>query len=227
MTRKKKTSAQQKRQQVTDSSGWTHVLKGARSITALFPTSPFHRLGTSLTVEAYSKEFQMLYSTHWLKSTCLPSLRSVFEQDVLTADRVILTKCVCLGLGCLTAGTLDSSFQLAALITMLEMLSMHSDASSYSLGMRSSMKPLLMQNVGVKFAIQEIIFQDPNFNAQDKAFLVSRGYTILEDPEAFSKIDDNTFLFAPHLDFSVLATALEKCTPAICVSNDMSQYIDG
>jgi len=79
----------------------------------------------------------------------------------------------------------------------------------------------------VKHDIQEVIFQDPAFNSRDKTFLESLGYTVLEDPEAFSKIDHNTFLFAPHLEVGPLATALENSTPAVCISNDIDGYVNG
>lgn len=227
MARKKKSSAQQKRQQVTDPSGWTHIVKGPQSNMASISIPPFQRLETSFTVEDYSNQFQKLYTTHCQASPCMSSLKSVFEQDILTAERIILTKCVCLGLGSLTMGTPDSSYQLAALITMLEILSMHSDTPSTSTGLPCSSKLVLTQNVGVKFDIQEVIFQDPAFNARDKTFLTSHGYAVLEHPEAFSKVDDNTFLFAPHLEVGVLATALEHGTPAVCISNNMTYYFDG
>lgn len=84
-----------------------------------------------------------------------------------------------------------------------------------------------MQNIGTKHNIQEVVFQDPAFNAQDKSFLASLGYTVLDDPQAFAKIDDNTFLFAPHLEVGPLATALENSAPAVCISNDMSGYVTG
>lgn len=227
MTRKKKSSAQQKRQQVMDPSGWTHIVKGPKSNMASISTPPFQRLETALTVEDYSNQFYNLYTTRWQSSPCLSELKCVFEQGILTAERIILTKCVCLGLGSLTMGTPDSSYQLAALITMLELLSMHLGASSTSIRTPAFPKLMLTQNIGVKFDIQEVVFQDPAFNAQDKAFLTSHCYTVLQDPEAFSEIDDNTFLFAPHLEAGVLATALENSIPAVCISNNMSHYFDG
>lgn len=227
MARKRKPSARQKRQEVTDPSGWTHIVKGPQSTMASISTRPFQRLETSFTVEDYSNQFQKLYTTHWQASPCLSSLKRVFEQDILTAQRIILTKCVCLGLGSLTMGTPDSSYQLAALITMLEILSMCSGTPSTSTGTPCLLWLALKQNLGMKFDIYEVIFQDPAFNAQDKTFLTNHGYTVLEDPEAISKIDDNTFLFAPHLEVGVLATALEHSIPAVCISNNISYYFDG
>jgi len=126
MTRKKKVSAQEKRQQVTDPSGWTHIVKGPKSNAASISQLPSQRLETSLTVKDHATKFQTLYTPHWQRSACLQSLKRVFEQDILTAEHITLTKCVCLGLGSLTVGTATSSYELAALVTMLELLSMHS-----------------------------------------------------------------------------------------------------
>jgi len=79
---------------------------------------------------------------------------------------------------------------------------------------------------GEKHTIREVIFQDPIFDALDHAVLASLGYTVLEDPEAFSKISNQTFVFAPHLEFGAYATALEGAMPALCIGNDMDEYLN-
>ena len=61
----------------------------------------------------------------------------------------------------------------------------------------------------------------------DKSFLTSLGYTVLEDPEAFSRIDEKTFVFAPHLEVAQAATSLEERNPAVYVGNDLNNYVNG
>lgn len=126
MTRKRKLPVQQKRQQVTDSSGWTHIVKGPKSDMATISQLPSQRLETSLTVEVYASKFRMMYSPQWQESPCLQSLRRLFEHDILPAENITLSNCVCLGLGSLTVGTPTSSYELVALTSMLEMMSMYS-----------------------------------------------------------------------------------------------------
>ena len=70
-----------------------------------------------------------------------------------------------------------------------------------------------------------MIFQDPIFNATDRAFLKDRDYAIVEDPSAFSMIDGTAFLFAPHLEWIHLATALEGASPSLCVCGDIDGFI--
>jgi len=60
----------------------------------------------------------------------------------------------------------------------------------------------------------------------DKTFLDSLGYEVLSDPEAFAKVDDNTFVFAPHLEVAHITAALENSTPAVYIGNDINEYVD-
>ena len=46
----------------------------------------------------------------------------MFEQDIFPADNVAVTQCICLGLGSVTAGSESSSYELAALISILGIL---------------------------------------------------------------------------------------------------------
>lgn len=126
MTRKKKQPPQQKRQQVTDPSGWTYITKGPKNNMTSIAQLSSQRLQTSLTIEDYAKKFNSEYRPQWQESACLQSLTQVLEQHVLPARNVALTKCICLGLGSLLVGNPTSSYELAALISMLDILSKHS-----------------------------------------------------------------------------------------------------
>ena len=127
MTRKKKPPLQSKRHAVTDDSGWTHITKGPKSTIntqytkRLLQQQKIRR--ESLSLEAYSDKFEKYYTPKWRESSCFRSLESILEQDVLSANNTItITRCVCLGLGSPTAGVEVSSWELAALISMLEIL---------------------------------------------------------------------------------------------------------
>lgn len=128
MTRRKKPPPQSKTQRITDSSGWTHVVKGPRGI--IDPKTTGRRLehgkqvGTTHTLETYLDRFRKHFTPIWRESDCFRSLFRIFEQEILPADNLLITQCVCLGLGSMTAGSESSSYQLAALISLLEILGM-------------------------------------------------------------------------------------------------------
>lgn len=136
MTRRKKPPPQHsKRRQITDSAGWTHVIKGPPG-TIHHPTStPSHlELGgkpiteTGYTLETYLDRFRSHYVPIWKGSSCFENLSRILERDMLPSSAaaqkndVVITRCVCLGLGSMTAGSESSSYELAALMSMLEIL---------------------------------------------------------------------------------------------------------
>ena len=125
MSRKKK-PPQAKRQQVTDSSGWTHIIRGPKAEMTSISRLTTERSETSLTVEAYTEKFWTKYNDQWQQSACLHTLEVMLfhfmDQGIGGSAKVSLTKCVCLGLGSLTVGLPSSSFELAALRSILECL---------------------------------------------------------------------------------------------------------
>lgn len=129
MTRRKKPPPQRKIQQVTDSSGWTHIIKGPPGITIPQTTAgtflEYKRsTGSKYTLETYLDRLRKHYAPVWRESDCFKNLSRIFEHDVLppAENNLPITRCVCLGLGSMTAGSESSSFELAALMSMLEML---------------------------------------------------------------------------------------------------------
>ena len=130
MSRKKqkKQDAQQKRIQVTDDAGWTHVMKGSRGQRQRrhisFPENgkPMEAL-TDLTVDKISDKFHR-YCKKWKGSECFQNFQLILENNVLASEKVNLTRCVCLGLGSLTSekASAASMYQFAFLSTTLEIL---------------------------------------------------------------------------------------------------------
>lgn len=135
MTRRKKPPPQHnKRRQITDSAGWTHVIKGPPA--TIDPTSTASHLQlrgkspteTKYTLETYLDRFRNHYLPIWKGSTCFEKLSRILEREMLPSsvapknDDVVITRCVCLGLGSMTAGSESSSYELAALISILELL---------------------------------------------------------------------------------------------------------
>ena len=206
-TSRKKRSGQEKRLQITDDHGWTHVSKGSHKSNyqpqysfgdeKLSPTA----IPPGLTIRDVSTSFDR-YLKLWTRSSCLKKLQDGFR-DTILASNIEITSCVCLGLGSLTGGKLPetSFFELAALVTILEFL-------------------------GEKRKISKVYMQDPVFNLLDEEFLCSLGYIVAPNPVGFTKIDETTFLFAPHLEWPVYNTALQNNPPSLCIGNDIQEYLD-
>ena len=119
---------QQKRFQVTDTTGWTHIIKGSRSqsnqqhllSTSLQPTE----ISEGLTLEKVLEKHETC-TRRWRESDCLKEVERILHEEVLTSNKVIITRCVCLGLGSLTRAygeTANSWYELATLISVLEIL---------------------------------------------------------------------------------------------------------
>ncbi|KAM0424990.1 hypothetical protein ACHAPT_009791 [Fusarium lateritium] len=72
----------------------------------------------------------------------------------------------------------------------------------------------------------ECFFQDPVFNASDKAFLTNLGHTVVETPAGCEMIDRDTFFFGVHLYKRIYAMALEKSLPAIFVGTGWDVWDD-
>lgn len=76
------------------------------------------------------------------------------------------------------------------------------------------------QVLGTKHDIQNVYFQDTEFQPVEIRFLESLGYTVLDDPETFDMMSASTFLFAPHCPDHVICRALKHSLPALYVGND-------
>ena len=225
-----------KRTRATSPSGWTHITKGPTphlhhpQTTALQqqhhhqqqPTSP------TPTLQPYITRFKTYYLPQWQSSTCWTNLSLLFKNEIIPSfpRKHRITNCVCLGLGSLTNGGSASWWQLAALVSILELLL---DTSS-------------PHDSQIPFSL---IFQDPIFTPADEIFLTdhlpSFLYTssdnpvnvtvkVVKDPDALGMMGEETFLFAPHLEVGVFARALERGGeggPVCCIGSDVGEYVDG
>lgn len=240
MIRRKKPPQQRKVHQITDPSGWTHVTKGPPGI--IDPSTIGIHLENGkfaqpkYTQETYRDRLRTHYAPTWRASTCFGALSLILERDILPAGNLVITQCVCLGLGSLTAGSESSSYELAALVSILEILGTlllmplekeHKPQFSAPLSASTPLPKLTQISTGKKHHIRDIIFQDPVFNALDRSVLQGLGYTVVEIPDALAKLNGTTFLFAPHLECCHYATALGTATPVLSVGSDLHVYVDG
>ena len=125
-----------------------------------------------------------------------------------------LTKCICLGLG---------NFNI---VPSKKDASQSSDPqprkSLHQLAVLTVMLELLVEN----HSIEEVYFQDPAFTKVEKKFLQSLGYTVLEDPAAFSEMSVSTFLFSPFIGYDVTSCALAVSFPALYIGNCPGKVVE-
>ncbi|KAI9812316.1 MAG: hypothetical protein M1827_004765 [Pycnora praestabilis] len=212
-TSRRRVQTHRKRTQVHDSDGWTHIAT-SRHHQDWSKTSPRIPLGPAETPEGLTTEkLQEEYSRHkriWAASDCCKALNTILTQQTLVKGEgdaeweLRIDKCICLGLGSLVdpVSRRYSMFQLGALQSILEVLNTRVNISS-------------------------IYAQDPVFNDLDKELLGSLNITVIEDPQVFSRIDQSTFVYAPHCERSFLLPGLAGKNPALMVGNDMAHMITG
>lgn len=198
-----KSAVARKNRQFTDHDGWTHVLKGPRAASKVGELS---QQGPDVKIDALPEaadiaRIQHGYDKIWLNTSCRQQLEDILTREILQSDHLRICNCVCLGLGSITNGRTASRHQFAALRWMLSLLKS-------------------------RFIIKEIIFQDPAFNAADVAHFHHLGFQVRQHPFALEAIRSTTFLFAPHLERDLYATALRTVTPALCVGNDVCVHVD-
>ncbi|KAI4109431.1 MAG: hypothetical protein L6R37_000588 [Teloschistes peruensis] len=220
MTRKKRPAPKPKRVEITDSDGWTHIIKGLKNthLTAPSPSSNGTKIQPASIPSGQTltdlQETHAHYRSQWLPSPSHDQIRNLFVREILPSlhgpaahEKQRIDRCIILGLGSLSNGHRSSWWELVFLETVLFLL-----------------RPPASDGEGA--ALIETMIQDPVLNAMDHTFFSSLGYTVLADPLAFDEITESTLLFAPHLELNVYAEALRKAQPMMCVGTDVKEYID-
>ena len=134
----------------------------------------------------------------------IPALAETFEAKLQLFPNIEITRCVCLGLGSLSEAMFryiprdDPIQQLRFLTILLELL-------------------------GKQDSVEEVFFQEPDFNNAYLALLRSCGYTVVKTPFAF--INSNMFVFAPCLDYNINARIFENGYPALYIGNLFEEMI--
>jgi hypothetical protein len=120
--------AKQKRLQVTDTAGWTHILKGSQAQKKQTRLTPMDRprpteVPHGLTVKQAGAILER-YRKSWEASTHYAQVKDCVERQLVQLEVESIARCVCLGLGSMTGNASDESswYQLAFLISMLEIL---------------------------------------------------------------------------------------------------------
>ncbi|KAJ5913349.1 hypothetical protein N7504_002232 [Penicillium tannophilum] len=197
----------QKRLQVTDDDGWTHVTTGGnarrtvRGTKGSKKTSSSDRAGAIATTEAVEsdpvlspaeapgrltlEELQAQYAAHrdtWTGSETWKKLEKVLDERAQLAQDEssglgAVDRIVCIGLGSPSGFLRDGWVD-------------RRSVSMYQLAALERIKERLGSSVPV-------YAQDPVFNTLDCALLDAMGITVVEHPVGFESVTRNTLLFCP------------------------------
>jgi hypothetical protein len=68
------------------------------------------------------------------------------------------------------------------------------------------------------------VFQDPQFTDTDKQLLRELGYEVVEDPEAFRHIEEESLVYALHCYADVYKKVSEQKRPALFIGTDVENF---
>ncbi|PGH16273.1 hypothetical protein AJ79_01812 [Helicocarpus griseus UAMH5409] len=204
--RRKGKPRQQKRIQVHDEEGWTHITTNRRTTANELRLPPVEDVlapaeaPDGLSFKRLKKQLEW-HKKCWEESQSWQTMRRAMENGTAADASRIIDNCVCVGLGSpsgfIRGGLVDrravSLYQLAALATVLEYFA-HED---------TPLEP-----------IKACYAQDPVFNKLDRQLLESIGVSVVEDPEAFALINERTFLYSPGAERTHLLDMLPS-NPAL------------
>ncbi|KAL4896086.1 hypothetical protein BDV59DRAFT_199300 [Aspergillus ambiguus] len=201
-TSRKKHTLTNKRLQVTDDSGWTHITTGGNRTRArrvprdgdgdddadqLRPAE-----APSSTTLADLQTQLTTYQRSWVASPTCAVVRDAVHEMAASP----ITNVVCIGLGSpsgfLRGGWVDrrsvSMYQLAALVSVIEEL--HASSAD---------------TIPVP-----VYAQDPVFNALDESLLAALHISVVQHPAAFDEISSRTLLFCPGAERAHLEELLRR-----------------
>ncbi|KAL8683216.1 MAG: hypothetical protein Q9186_000828 [Xanthomendoza sp. 1 TL-2023] len=239
MTRKKPPFKHPKRLELTDLSGWTHIIKGLKTFHLNNPSLPTNPLQPPEVPQSQTltdlQASHARYRDQWLSSPCYQHIRKLFTEEVISSlyeekgkEKGKIDRCIILGLGSLSNGRRSSWWQLVFLETILALLPASNPSTSAPTPDPLSDPTHQQKKISTTdHPPVNVFIQDPIFNTLDHEFLASLGYTILTHPSALAEITSSTFLFAPHLEIEIYAQALGGVEqPALCVGTDLTECLD-
>ncbi|PMD14308.1 hypothetical protein NA56DRAFT_711127 [Hyaloscypha hepaticicola] len=208
---KKPTVIHTKRREIVDDEGWTHVIDAPNrkakaetlKATPLLHGGDFIVNGVSYitrTLEAVKQEFEH-WKKQWKACPACVELKSLLVEGAEKGERRKIRDVVFLGMGSLQnsrrEGRRASATQLAALQMIIDVLD--------TKGM-------------------EVVLQDPQFTELDKEFLGGMGYRVVDDPDAFRSITEDSLVYAIHCYVNVYKAISEGPKPALLIGTDIENF---
>ncbi|KAE8454680.1 hypothetical protein EG329_000303 [Mollisiaceae sp. DMI_Dod_QoI] len=192
-----------KRRQVEDSDGWTHIVDTPKATKPAPKIPAFHGGDFEINGVSYinrSLEEMKDDFAHWKKAWEECVAYEALKQKLEGMEKV--ESAVVLGLGSLQSsrreGRRASATQLAALQTIIEILRGDGDLP--------------------------VVLQDPQYTDLDKEFLVSLGYKVVDDPEAFTYIGTGSLVYAIHCYGPVYKQVSDGPRPAVLIGTNVENF---
>ncbi|KAL1970994.1 hypothetical protein VTN77DRAFT_2828 [Rasamsonia byssochlamydoides] len=207
--------AHNKRVEITDESGWTHVTSTSLATSSRRGRKGFNAIRRDgggdgdgddelrlrpaeapprLSLAELKRQYEA-HSNQWKSSLTWERLQRALQSQVRAVAKS-LENVICIGLGSpsgfVRGGWVDrrsvALYQLAALVSVLDLLA--------------------QPDIGTH--IKNVYAQDPVFNEFDKQLLQSLGITVVEHPTAFNLVNEHSFLYCPgaertHLEHLLLS----------------------
>ncbi|KAL8791182.1 MAG: hypothetical protein Q9195_006021 [Heterodermia aff. obscurata] len=83
---------------------------------------------------------------------------------------------------------------------------------------RLTIRACMFLGLGKKHNMENIYFQEPEFNTVDEEFLRARGHTVLHTPESDDYTNENTLLYS-HAGFIAEWSTISVAIPAVFISS--------
>lgn len=167
-----------------------------------------------VTLDVLLKHHDALTRYHKI-SPATREAKSLAARTINKQPNFSITNCICLGLGSMAGIFHDSTHTNV------------SDAKDFDLAPLSQLVAFEFWITILKkrSSIQHVYFQDPQFNAVDKAFLNSLGYEVIDSPASKDLITAETFLYTPYTNMDAIYNTMKGCFPALYIGNDI-HYLD-
>ncbi len=208
---KKPTVIHAKRRKIVDEEGWTHVIDAPnrKAKTETLKAGPLLHGGDFIvngvsyvtrTLEELKQEFEY-WRRQWQAGPVCAELKNLLVEGGEKGERGKTQNAVFLGMGSLQnsrrEGRRASATQLAALQMIIDVLGTQR---------------------------MEVVLQDPQFTELDREFLGGIGYKVVDDPDAFRNITEDSLVYAIHCYVDVYKAISEGPKPALLIGTDIENF---
>lgn len=188
------------------------------------------------TQERVASDFSSRLDTY-RRSKDAEAVRYVLESLYGRKKLLGINKAIIVGSGSLSVADLQRGplWQVAAFVYMCEAIAeikgaKHPEVSNWQKLSKATNPLSLLQTSGAQHEangeVLQIYAQEPVYNSFDKAFLKYMGIKIVETPEAFDMIDEQTMVFAPHFGVNAWPVPMRRGEAGLTIGNNVESSLD-
>ncbi|MCJ1241569.1 hypothetical protein MMC14_009575 [Varicellaria rhodocarpa] len=147
----------------------------------------------------------------WKDIDWIQELKDAFQVALEESSSHSITQIICINIG--QFGNIRRSRDLK-----------HKSISYHRLIALEFYLDLLNLQQGPKIEAKDVFFQDKDLKWIDKQFLSSKGFTVLQDPDAYNKMTSGTFLYAPSSPWWDTFNAFMIAYPTLYMGQSCDDY---